>query len=159
MTTERLPHNQRRRHTKDGCGREMTRIKKRWHCPVHGECHFDETEPVSTTIPEAALTRESLLAAGYHFHQPAMPWKNSDGFFQKRIKCGDETLYFVNILWYDRTKYATELAPDGWQPEVQFRNAVGTFNVDLIGVDSLEAIEQFFQGVYEKMECKAYDDE
>lgn len=43
---DRLPHNQRRRHAKEDCGREMTRISKRWHCPVHGECHFDETEPM-----------------------------------------------------------------------------------------------------------------
>jgi hypothetical protein len=33
-------------HLTDRCGQEVTRIERRWYCPVHGECASDEIDRV-----------------------------------------------------------------------------------------------------------------
>jgi len=70
-------------------------------------------------------------------------------FYQKRI-CNPEdvTLYFLNIYLYG----------SGLQPEVQFYLPGRIpFNVTAWTFETLEEVEEFFQRVYERLECIPYD--
>lgn len=117
------------------------------------------------------ISNSLLLDNGYkcHGHEEGQnPWLNqADKLYQKRIKnAKGDTLYFIDIFYYDHRRYHHPNLIEGWMPEAQFNTkTLGEskdafcFNVRMIISEetSLKQIESFFQNIYKKMDCKPYE--
>jgi hypothetical protein len=113
-------------------------------------------EDGESTGEKKSMTPELLIERGYRqYDKHACAGKLADELFQKKI----DGKYFINIFRYFQNYNA---GCDGWQPEVQFNTHMDqppTFNVTLCGALSIDEIEAFFARMYERMDCKPYDDE
>jgi hypothetical protein len=101
------------------------------------------------------ITEQGLLDAGYKKHPPGTFFSRADHLFQKRFDGPDGSrLYFIDIFQF--------IFPDriGWQPEVQLHleeDHARTFNLTVMGFDSIEEIEQFIERVYRTLECAPHE--
>ena len=104
----------------------------------------------------------AFLAAGYREYHDRSMFHRSPYMLQKCIK-GEvhSKLYYIDVWCYDHSDHVPD-HPFGVQPEVQF-NTHGdqspTFDVHLFaGEMSVQAIEDFFRSIYDRMGCQPYDD-
>lgn len=90
-------------------------------------------------------------------------YENCDKFYQLKVwsQSGDKRLYFVNCHLYDYSSFSQ--APDFLKSnlqamfKVQFSLGGDVFNVDF-STQNVEEALQFFEKMYNNMNCTAYDD-
>lgn len=111
-----------------------------------------------------SLSHEALMSAGYsrHYRPGEDPWLNwSQALYQKRIRVGQDTAYFINVYWYDFRAFHPS-NPDGWKIEVQFHpydDSHPTFNVNLLHDEDMtpESIEAWYANVYRALGCSPHE--
>lgn len=98
------------------------------------------------------------INAGYKLyqHQSYMDIKYTDTLLQKAIY-KDDKLYFINVWVYHPNEVRNEIS---FFPEVQYNTHMDQgpcFNIQLLhNEESIEEIEEFFQNVYNRMNCQPY---
>jgi len=111
------------------------------------------------------IDQQKLLEAGYK--QSKSPTTGyGDQLFQKRVRQGSATLYFIDFCEYDFTPYRDRLPPGTpgltYEPRAQFTTGnADTFNVAMLlkPGDRLEDVERFFEKIFWAMGCRPYDGE
>lgn len=100
------------------------------------------------------LSKESLLADGYHEDPLAARYKYADTFFQKRVRDGAKTRYFINVYYYRDDNR------ESWHGELSTHLQDGRY-VDL-GVHNLATVEdtnRFFERAFVALNGRSYDED
>lgn len=99
------------------------------------------------------LSREALLADGYHEERKAAPYKHADSFFQKRIKDGLKTRYFISVYYY---RYPDR---ESWHGELSTHLQDGRYvDLGIHGLTSIEDTNEFFERAFIALNGRDYDD-
>lgn len=99
------------------------------------------------------MTFEDLLAAGYKEH-PVSAIRYAQRFCQKKVKLGENVLYFINF--YEYTKHCSPVA---FEIEVVFYtgalDADAWFTVEIHNCQNMaiEEVENFLDLIYWRMGC------
>jgi hypothetical protein len=106
--------------------------------------------------------KEKFLKKGYTLYN-----QFGKDFLQKSIRDNDgNKKYFINISIHDfrdlksRMDHLKNDFPDfGYEGDVQFNlKDDTTFNIHLLDVKSVEQVEKFYEDIFQKLDCRYYDD-
>lgn len=104
------------------------------------------------------VTKKNLLANGYQYYKPS-PTETHQGLYQKSIYNPNKQ-YFINIYYYDFSKFAEVPFDGNWHSHVQF-NLTKEEMVDVsffIENDTeLKRVEDFYSEFYTKFNCNSCD--
>lgn len=95
------------------------------------------------------ITEDMLLAAGYKFYRGVADLKHADAFYQKIVREGSVKLYFIDVYFYDNSRYNH---PDGamFEAILYLPNDIGvTVSVSASQFDSITEIENVFNNLYQ----------
>lgn len=108
------------------------------------------------------ISKESLTKAGFKRFVQKGYWQYTDVGWQLCVRDDEgNKLYFITIAEYDNKEFPgieQRLGRYSFEPEGQFVTSKGvTFNFTMIGAESVEQVLSFFNEVYNKLGCVAYD--
>lgn len=105
------------------------------------------------------LTKQDLLEAGYKPFKSKVKLYTDQGY-QKRFDDEKGKRYFITVWEYDNREFqdrAPALPDFSYAPDSQFDSNGVTFDVNMIGADSVEHMEAFFERTWSSMDCDYYE--
>lgn len=103
------------------------------------------------------INTQMLIDAGYKFYRGVADIKLADAFYQKIVWEGSVKLYFINVYFYDNSRYkylyldSRYHHPDGatFEAILYLPNDIGvTVSVSASQFDSITEIEKVFKDLY-----------
>ena len=104
------------------------------------------------------ITKEQLIAAGYKPFMQRNIKEYTESFYQKRFDDDKGKKYFITIAEYDFISYPQVPYDFIYQPEGQFTSNGVTFDVTMLGPETVEQMEQFFEKMWYNLGCDYYEE-
>lgn len=109
------------------------------------------------------ITHEALLEHGYKPFQQRNLKEFTNSFYQKLFRDDIGKKFYLTLACYDnkdiQQRFPDSNTPDfSYEPDVQFTDAKGnTFNASMLSPKSVDEMEDFFEALWQKMECEYYE--
>ena len=106
------------------------------------------------------VTQESLREAGFKLFKQKGLSQFTDSYWQRRFTDGRGRKYFITIAEYDNSNYPQLLELRGkysFTPETQFEVNGVTFDVQMHSPKSIEEMLDFFESMWNSMNCNYYE--
>ena len=108
------------------------------------------------------ITKENLLKSGYEVYKNNLK-KINECYVESYEKRFDDKIgkkYFIHYDCYDNRHLSKHITKIDFQVEAQFNTNKETFNITYFASNSttIEDIEQFFEKMFTKMNCKHYEE-
>lgn len=107
------------------------------------------------------ITKENLLKSGYRAYKTNIKTNNECYVesYEKRFDDEKGKKYFIHYDCYDNRRLSKHITKIDFQAKAQFNTNKETFNITyLINNTTIEDVEQFFEEIFKKMNCKHYEE-